>query len=272
MPPMSIVSVHHLNCGTMRPPPARIPGLFPPRLVDHVLLVETDGGLILVDSGFGTADMQGDRLGRVVPFGLGIRRDVAATALHQLRAMGHDPADVRDIVLTHLDFDHAGGLSDFPHARVHLHATELAAATHPTWRERQRYVRAQWTHGPNWVEHTEDGERWFGFDAVQAISEDVLLIPLHGHTRGHSGVAVRRPSGHWFLDAGDAYFDDGDLHRPRRCPPGLRAFQVAMAVDNGARRDNLARLQELHAGHAGEVTLFSAHSLTEFETLAAAVD
>lgn len=32
--------------------------------------------------------------------------------------------DVRHIVLTHLDLDHAGGLPDFPHAKVHVHATE----------------------------------------------------------------------------------------------------------------------------------------------------
>jgi glyoxylase-like metal-dependent hydrolase (beta-lactamase superfamily II) len=262
-------SVRHLNCGTMRPPLARIRGLAPARLVDHVLLIEGADGLTLVDSGFGAADVleRGGRLGRAFMLGVGPVLDAGETAVAQLRALGHDPRDVRDIVLTHLDLDHAGGLGDFPHARVHVHATELFAAARPTLRERPRYVRAQWAHGPDWVEHVPGGETWFGFESVQAVKEDVLLIPLHGHTRGHSGVAVRRPGGGWFLDAGDAYFDAGDLTRPRSCPPGLRAYQAALAVDNAARRANLERLQELHAAHSDEITIFSAHSASEFDAL-----
>ena len=106
-----------------------------------------------------------------------------------MQALGYRPADVRDIVVTHLDLDHAGGLGDFPHARVHVHTDELAAArsrSHP--KEKGRYIAAQWAHGPDWVEHTASGgDGWFGFEAVQAVGEDVLLVPLRGHTRGHSG-------------------------------------------------------------------------------------
>jgi glyoxylase-like metal-dependent hydrolase (beta-lactamase superfamily II) len=63
-------------------------------LACHCLLLETSAGLVLVDTGFGSRDV-------------------------------HDPQprDVRHIVLTHLDFDHAGGRDDFPGA-VHLLASE----------------------------------------------------------------------------------------------------------------------------------------------------
>ena len=43
------MKVHHLNCGTMHPPRG-------PVCVCHVLLVETDNGLVLVDAGFGVDD------------------------------------------------------------------------------------------------------------------------------------------------------------------------------------------------------------------------
>jgi len=41
---------------------------------------------------------------------------------------GYDPADVTDIVLTHLGLDHSGGLPDLPAARVHVHDAEYRAA------------------------------------------------------------------------------------------------------------------------------------------------
>ena len=67
--------------------------------------------------------------------------------------------------------------------RVHVHAGEHAAAMHPAWRERARYRPAHFAHGPDWVVHKEEGERWFGFDAIRALpgcDDDVLLVPHHG--------------------------------------------------------------------------------------------
>lgn len=254
---------HHLNCATMRPPLA-------PAMVAHVLLIERPDGLTLVDTGFGTDDLANTaRLGR--PFLAAVRPalDPNETAIAQVRALGHDPADVTDIVLTHLDVDHAGGLADFPKARVHVHATEHAAAQNPSLRERARYIQGQWAHGPAWAIHAEAGDDWFGFASVKAIADDVLLIPLHGHTRGHSGVAVRRDDGHWLLHAGDAYFAGGQMDDPPTCPRSLTVFQRVVAVDNRARLENLARLQELARTHSSDVTIFCAHDQGQLEAAVA---
>ncbi len=259
--------IHHLSCATMCPAAGRV-GLVPRALVAHCLLVASGDRLVLVDTGFGTADIE-QAASRIGPpaYLLGMQRDLSLTALHQLRALGHGPHDVTDIVLTHLDLDHAGGLGDFPGARVHVHARELAAARSPSRRERMRYVPAQWQHGPRWQEHTEGGETWMGFASVEPIADDVVMVPLHGHSQGHCGVAVRRPDGGWLLHAGDAYFHAGDKEQPRHCPPGLRAFQRLVAIDNGARRHNLARLQELHRDRRDEVTVFCAHDSSELRAL-----
>ena len=260
----------------MCPAVARIPGLMPAELVAHCLVVEGSSGLTLVDTGFGLLDVvdHGKRLGRPFTVMTGARLDRAQTAYEQVQRLGHRPEDVRDIVVTHLDLDHAGGLADFPWARVHVHRAELDAARNPTTIEKQRYVPAQWQHGPDWVEHTAGGDDWFGFAAVQAVGEDVLMVPLHGHTRGHSGVAVRRPDGGWLLHAGDAYFHTGDKETPRTCPPGLRLYQAGLAVDGRQRRHNLARLQELHRRQGpegtegdGQVTMFCAHDRSELDAL-----
>jgi glyoxylase-like metal-dependent hydrolase (beta-lactamase superfamily II) len=104
------------------------------------------------------------------------------------------------------------------------------------------------------------------------VGEDVLMLPLRGHTRGHCGIAVRRPSGGWFLHAGDGYFFHGEKERPASCPSGLRAFQSLVQMDKKARLANQDRLRELHADHRGEVTVFSAHDASEYDALAAVTD
>lgn len=108
--------VHHLNCGTCCPVGGR---LFDGRsdkvfrhLVCHCLLFESDAGLTLVDSGFGKSNIA-DPDGRLSGFfrktnNIQLRPQEAAIA--QIRALGFSPDDVRHIVVTHLDFDHAGGL------------------------------------------------------------------------------------------------------------------------------------------------------------------
>jgi glyoxylase-like metal-dependent hydrolase (beta-lactamase superfamily II) len=253
--------IHHLNCASFRP-------LAAPRMVAHCLLVERDQGLLLVDTGFGTDDLADPRrLGQ--PFRSLVRPvlDPHETAAHQVRARGLDPADVTDIVLTHMDLDHAGGIGDFPQATVHVHAAEYDAARRPRLSERGRYVPAQWSHAPGVHVYSAGGDRWFGFSEVLALDDDVVLVPLAGHSRGHQAVGVRRPDGGWLFHAGDAYFSTGEKERPRRCPATLRAFQVAVAAHNKLRLANLERVQELHAAHGDEVTVFCAHDPSELDAL-----
>lgn len=232
------------------------------RLVAHCLLIESGGGLVLVDTGFGTGDAADpSRLGQ--PFRALVRPicDVSETAIRQIERLGLDPGDVRHVLITHLDLDHAGGLADFPDAEVHVFAPELAAATSPSLRERSRYVSAQWAHGPKWVEHEVDGDSWLGFDSVRllpSLDVDIAMIPLVGHTKGHTGIVVREGDG-WLLHCGDAFFHHGEVATPPSCPPGLRLFQRLTVVDEGGRRQNQERLRELAREHRGDVRLICSH-------------
>lgn len=272
--------VHHLNCGTLCPIGGRLVsgtgGLFErARMVCHCLLIESDDGLVLVDTGLGLGDLErrGARLGSPFVTVTAPRLDPEETAARQVERLGWKRSDVRHIIPTHLDLDHAGGLSDFPDATVHIFHKEHDAALHPAnINERSRYVQAQWAHGPRWDVLRVSGERWMGFDSVRAVGDvgtDVLLVPLLGHTRGHCGVAVRTAAG-WLLHAGDAYFTFAEMQTPPKPPAALELFQRLVAADGPERLANQARLRDLATTHSAEVQVFCAHCPTELGRLTAA--
>ncbi|WP_370250245.1 MBL fold metallo-hydrolase [Nocardioides sp.] len=247
--------IHHLNCGTFRPVLTGRP------FVAHCLLLERPEGLLLVDTGFGTVDVTAPRrLGGAFRAVMRPRLELTETALSQVRARGWSAQDVTDIVLTHLDLDHAGGVLDFPGARVHVTTAELGAARHPRGMEHGRYVPAQ-IAGADFVTHdpaAADVTDWFGMRAVAAVGDDVLLVDLAGHSRGHAGVAVRRPDGGWLLHAGDAFFDRAEIEDPPGCARTLRITQRLLAQDDAARREVRDRLQALATG-TPEVRVINAH-------------
>lgn len=273
--------IHHLNCISTCPVgghlmDGRTPGVLTRgHLCCHCLLVETNAGLVLVDTGLGLRDVAHPRA-RLSAFFLALlspefRQEM--TARRQIEQLGFAAHDVRHIVLTHLDFDHAGGLDDFPHATVHLLRQERDhAVAQRTWLDRQRFRPQQWSTRSSWRVHDpHHGERWFGFECVRDLAglpPEILMVPLPGHTLGHAGIAVRREDGQWLLQAGDAYFWHGemDLQRPY-CTPGLRFYQTLMEKDRGLRLGNQERLRQLKRDHGAEVQLCCGHDPIEFEQL-----
>ena len=58
------------------------------------------------------------------------------TAIRQVEALGFSATDVRHLVPTHLDIDHAGGLPDFPEAELHVWRPEMEAVQSPSLKEK----------------------------------------------------------------------------------------------------------------------------------------
>ena len=267
------MKVHHLNCATMCPVAGFLlggKGLGRGRMIAHCLLVETPrDGLVLVDTGFGTRDIEGKtHISALFTRFVGPALDPAETAIAKVVALGFTPADVRHIVVTHLDLDHAGGLGDFPHARVHLHAREHAAAlARATRKERERYLTAHWSHGPKWEVYTEDGDTWRGLPAIaklRGIDAEIALVPMHGHTRGHSAIVVGTGA-RWLVHAGDAYFHKDTVHG-HGTPIGFALFERAMQTSGAARRASVAALRQLATSYA-DLDIFSAHDVAEYDAL-----
>jgi len=265
--------VHHLNCGAMQPyggalwdgqTPIRGPAV----LACHCLLLEYDDGLVLVDTGVASTDPAANRAGQS-PFFLAVDRldlDPMQSAAARLRELGHDPASVRHVVMTHLDFDHAAGLPDFPGAAVHVSATEVRHAQNPLGPiARARYRPLQWAGVRRWQTYGAFPDTWFGLPAARldGVPGETLLVSLPGHTKGHCGVAIRTdPEGHtpWLLHAGDAIFNHRELTRHLPGVPTLaRAYQWFMEESQVRRRRSLHKLQDLVRQHGQEVRVICTH-------------
>lgn len=87
------------------------------RMDYFVWLARNDERAVVIDTGF-TADSARRR-----------QRDLLIDPAQGLRMLGVDPAEVRDVILTHLHYDHAGNFAAFPEARLHLQESEMAYAT-----------------------------------------------------------------------------------------------------------------------------------------------
>jgi glyoxylase-like metal-dependent hydrolase (beta-lactamase superfamily II) len=107
-----------------------------------------------------------------------------------------------------MHFDHISGITDFPHARIHLYRKEYEAFTG----KRKSffdlaYNKKYIAHNPTLQLYDDIGEKWFDFDAIRLpFSPQIWLILLAGHTRGHCGVVIEKEKG-WIFHCGDAAGD-----------------------------------------------------------------
>jgi glyoxylase-like metal-dependent hydrolase (beta-lactamase superfamily II) len=279
------MKIHHLDLGPCRPLGGKLmDGVSPggvARLSCHCLLIETDAhGLVLVDTGFGLRDAMRPTP-RLPTWNVALLRprlDPERTAIRRLKKFGYKPSDVRHIVMTHLDFDHAGGLVDFPHAAVHVTAAEAEAATNRrSWRDRTRYRPVQWGDTRRW--HTVEtrlgsragGDTFFGLRNVREIEglpPEILMVPLPGHSPGHAGVAVQGPRG-WMLHAGDTYFNRAEAHGDGRAPPLAAGYERLMADNDAEQRDSMMRLRQLLRAPDADIAVFCTHDAVEFVAMSA---
>src|SRR5512135_1498341 len=96
-------SIRILNCGTIRPvlPP------FPTGVT--CLLIDTNDGIALVDTGFGSADYtRPDWRMRLFLGAMRSPRALEETASYRVQHLGYRPDAVRHVIMTHLHIDHAG--------------------------------------------------------------------------------------------------------------------------------------------------------------------
>ena len=264
-----IHQIHHLHCGSFCPlcAPLFAQSGLRANLVCHCLLVETDQGLVLIDTGLGLQDYLHPqaRLGRIIPHFANIQYDIKLSAYSQIQQLGFNPKDVQHILLSHLDFDHAGGISDFPQATVHVLASEFNASQNlKSLNARMRYRPQQFQQHRYWnfIEPNAT-DTWFNFTRAHGLDlfqDEILMIPLLGHTQGHSGIAIKNADC-WLLYCGDAYYSHRQLD-PHFASASLNQVEHLLATDNTLRLKNLANIQHL-AQAEPQIEIICAHDPVE---------
>lgn len=202
-----------------------------------VWLLKSPQRSVLVDTGFNQA--------------MGVLRNRAweRCPVDALATLGVQAADITDVILTHLHYDHAGNLGKLPHARFHLQDAELDYATG------RCMCHAPARHAYS-VEDVVDLVRHVYNDRVSFHAGDTVLFPgielmlIGGHTRGLQAVRVHTQRG-WIVLASDAshYYENIEDER---------AFPIVHDVDAmlaGHRRlkDVAGSMQHLIPGHDPQV-------------------
>ena len=157
---------------------------------------------IVVDTGFD--QVEADKRGRTI-----LRSPAAALA-----TLGIDAAEIEDVVITHLHYDHAGTLAAFPKARFHLQAAEMAFATGPCMC--QPYLRFPFTveHVCEMVRNVYSGRVVF-YDGDAEVAPGITAHKIGGHSRGLQALRVMTVVGPVVL-ASDAahYYETFELAKP----------------------------------------------------------
>ena len=180
----------------------------------EALIVEHPSrGVVLIDSGYACRSKGHPEVypGKFTANVLSL--DVTSCAVERLAEVGLAPGDVTTVVLTHLHHDHAGGVEDFPAARLVVDAVE--------WQAGARHRPLKGYQPEPYAGRTVDPIRFDGtwpFGPVTGhvdLFEDgsVVLLPTPGHTRGSMSVLVQSSRGR-VLYLGDAAWVDANWLGP----------------------------------------------------------
>jgi glyoxylase-like metal-dependent hydrolase (beta-lactamase superfamily II) len=157
----------------------------------------------VIDTGFGTEDAE--RRGR----------RLLRSATEALALVGVDAAATTDVVLTHLHYDHVGGIRQFPNARFHVQDREVAFATGRPMTHGVLAHGYTGAHVADLVLAVHDGRVTF-HDGAEELVPGITVHHLGGHTAGLQVVRVERGDGRVVVLASDAthYYENIETGRP----------------------------------------------------------
>lgn len=193
---MEEMKLYIMNCGNMITPEGNVlSSLNTAQLklvipVPAYLLVHPKHGPVLIDTGFRYEHVPDEMKANIAWSPLqGIRT--------QISKLGYNPDDVRHVLISHLHFDHAGQMADFPKAVFHMRKSEWEDALPPS--------------RPDYFEEDYKEAVKFRFEYIPEETDydifgdgSIISIATPGHSKGHSSFLVTMPKTGKFLLMVDA--------------------------------------------------------------------
>ncbi|MFC5585012.1 N-acyl homoserine lactonase family protein [Nitratireductor kimnyeongensis] len=165
-----------------------------------IWVIRNESRVIVVDTGYDEEEAK--RRGR----------PILETPARCLADFGIDPAKVDTVVITHLHYDHAGSLRDFPNARFHLQAAELGFATGPCMCHDVLKAPFSVEHVVDMVRHVYSGRVVF-HDGDGEVAPGVQVHAVGGHSRGLQCVRVKTARGYLVLASDASHYYENFLRK-----------------------------------------------------------
>ena len=220
------------------------------------VLIERDNCLVLFDTGIGTR-IEEEMRPPIYWGNLFFHRFVMRTRfnpqhdalIHQLQRLGFKPADVKNVIISHLHWDHAGGMRDFPHAHFFVGRREWDFASNLSKGAlfKNAYIKEQFCCAGLDIEliNTDARKPFKNFPASYDVFGDssMVLVDLPGHSSGLMGMFLTMPSGRRFLFSADTFYFPEGLEQKM---PKSRLMQslVSESPEAGTSIDNVYYLMK----------------------------
>jgi glyoxylase-like metal-dependent hydrolase (beta-lactamase superfamily II) len=146
-----------------------------------------------------------------------------------LRALGVDPATVKDVIISHLHFDHAGNDGLFPNARYHLQDCEMNYATGRCMCHGMMRVPFEASDVTAMVERVFQ-ERVVFHDGAEELAPGLSVHLIGGHSKGLQAVRVKTRRG-WMVLASDVAHFYAHLQQRRVFPITYHVGDVLAGYD-----------------------------------------
>ncbi len=157
---------------------------------------------VVIDIGF-TAESGGKR-----------GRTLDRCPIDSLALVGVDPAAVKDVVLTHMHYDHVGNFHKFPVANFHLQEPEMHYAVGRYMRHRQLAKSFEPDDVCGMVRLNFDG-RVVYHNGPADILPGIRIVPTGGHSAGLQFVTVKTARGVVVLASDVTHFyENMESYRP----------------------------------------------------------
>jgi N-acyl homoserine lactone hydrolase len=243
------LKIHAINTGnvTIRPNQVEGKGAGPMRMLNVYLdkrwtqplpiyawAIEHPEGVVVIDTGETAKTAERGYFPRWHPYYRNVKTDVKPEQEigPQLEDIGIKGNEVRQVILTHMHTDHAGGLYNFPKSEIVImkQAYDLARGFRGMLRGFLPHRLPSWL-SPTLIDLSNEGYGPFAKSLKMTEAGDIILVPTSGHTEAHISIILKTRDVNYFF-AGDTSYNQDLMLRGKIDGVSVKAKDAYETIQN----------------------------------------